>query len=339
MRLAVLGATGCLGGAVVSRALAAGHDVVPFARSPGAVVEGLASERLDLAHPSSLARALEGFDGVVHAAGTPAYDAPESVLGWLNAAASENAAAAARSAGVRRFVAFGSTDASLSDLARMDWSETRSVEQPVTAFGRIAKVTEECLVGLGTRRFEPVVLRLGQVHGKGAAHLVRRMLDEQRRLGALCIVGRGTEFLPTTARLNAAEAALLALTSEKAAHGIYHVLDRELVGQAMWLSRVAVALGLPDPRRGRSLRVERLVSAMRLGGVGSDEAHRRAVPSTLSTKRTREELGYEPVVSFEDGMRELEEDVAGAGGAAAMAARVKVPDEAAIADLRAAAAG
>ena len=77
-RLVILGATGSLGRHVLRQALAAGHAVTVFVRTPSRVpeeVEGRISVRkgdLALLEPSELARLITGHDGLINCAGNVA---------------------------------------------------------------------------------------------------------------------------------------------------------------------------------------------------------------------------------------------------------------------------
>ena len=76
--LLILGATGSLGQHVLRQALAAGHAVTVFVRTPSRVpmeVEGRISVRkgdLALVEPSELARLITGHDGLINCAGNVA---------------------------------------------------------------------------------------------------------------------------------------------------------------------------------------------------------------------------------------------------------------------------
>jgi uncharacterized protein len=67
MRIAVVGATGWLGGAVMREALERGHQVTAIARRPEplAELEGVTTRSADGTDPAALARAIAGQDAVV----------------------------------------------------------------------------------------------------------------------------------------------------------------------------------------------------------------------------------------------------------------------------------
>jgi len=109
MRIVVLGATGNIGSRTVSEALAAGHDVVAYARRPQAVPgrAGLTVVGGRLDDVDALSRAADGADALIVSVTGPTKDAgfmQRTLPGLVEAS---------RRAGVRRFVlvsAFGAGD-------------------------------------------------------------------------------------------------------------------------------------------------------------------------------------------------------------------------------------
>ncbi len=78
MRLFVLGATGHIGAHILDLALARGHQVTAFVRSPGKITrqdKALAIIQGDPLRADELARALSGHDAVLSALGLPAREA------------------------------------------------------------------------------------------------------------------------------------------------------------------------------------------------------------------------------------------------------------------------
>jgi uncharacterized protein len=108
MRLAVIGATGWLGGLFVREALARGHSVTAVIRDPAGTVslpEGVASALASIHDTPSLAAAIAGHDAVLSAYRTP-IQTPELMLPGARSLLD-----AARQRSVARVVWIGGTGA------------------------------------------------------------------------------------------------------------------------------------------------------------------------------------------------------------------------------------
>ena len=152
MRVAVLGASGFVGSALVET-LGDAHDVVAVARRAGsdANVEWVAA---DLTRESEAARALAGADVVVHlvhSLGQPDYERRDVAI-------AENVAAAAESAKVSQIVYLGGLgDESTADLSK----HLRSRHETGRALARgsvpVTTVRAGVVVGRGSAAFETIV--------------------------------------------------------------------------------------------------------------------------------------------------------------------------------------
>jgi len=138
--LAITGATGFVGSAVLDAALAAGHQVRALARRAQAARAGVEWVAGDLADTAALAALVAGADAVIHVAGLtntpdPAAFTPANVTGTANVLAAMTAA------GVRRLVfvsslsarepklsAYGASKAqaeALVEASALDWTTVR----------------------------------------------------------------------------------------------------------------------------------------------------------------------------------------------------------------------
>jgi len=104
MRIVVFGSTGMTGSAVVERAVARGHEVRAFARSPERVGEGAETVLGDAFDAEAVAAAIRGRDAVVTALGVPIVG-PTTALSRPTA----HVVHAAEAAGLRRLSAVLST--------------------------------------------------------------------------------------------------------------------------------------------------------------------------------------------------------------------------------------
>ncbi len=127
MIVALTGGTGFLGGHVLGRLIAGGHQVRALARKPQPVHDGVAWITGNLENPDDLC---VGADAVIHVAGVVNADAPTFDKG--NRQGTETMLAATRAAGVRRFVHVSSLSAREPQLSNYGASK-RAAEDAVVA--------------------------------------------------------------------------------------------------------------------------------------------------------------------------------------------------------------
>ncbi|MFN3432778.1 MAG: NAD-dependent epimerase/dehydratase family protein [Sphingomonas sp.] len=229
--LAVTGATGFVGSALVERALAAGHTLRALTRRPQRPRDGVVWIDGALDRPESLATLVDGADAIVHVAGV--VNAPTRA-GFVagNIDGTHAVLAAAGQAGVRRFVHVSSLSAREPDLSLYGWSKAEA-EALVQASG-----------------LDWSIVRPSGVYGPGDMEM--RDLFRAARLGLALLPPRGIVSLVAVddlARL------LLALAVRSVAPAIYEVDDghplthaamAQAIGRAVGRRRIA-KLHLPKP--------------------------------------------------------------------------------------------
>lgn len=138
--LAITGATGFVGSAVLHEALAQGHQVRALARRDQAVRAGVEWVRGDLGDTAALAALVQGADAVIHVAGlTNTPDPAEFTI--ANVTGTANIITAMKGAGIRRLVfvsslaarqpglsAYGASKAeaeAVVEASGLDWTTVR----------------------------------------------------------------------------------------------------------------------------------------------------------------------------------------------------------------------
>lgn len=123
--LAITGATGFVGSAVLDEALGQGHQVKALARRDQPPRAGVAWVRGDLGDEGALAALVQGADAVIHVAGlTNTPDVAE--FETANVTGTANVIAAMRGAGVRRLVFVSSLAARQPELSLYGASKARA---------------------------------------------------------------------------------------------------------------------------------------------------------------------------------------------------------------------
>ncbi|HTR46352.1 MAG TPA: NAD(P)-dependent oxidoreductase [Verrucomicrobiae bacterium] len=108
MKVALIGATGFVGSKILAEALRRGHQVTAIERRPGrlAAHPNLRALKIDVLHRDELARVLRGHD-VLISSFNPARGVPGPEVFQRHVRGHKAIIAAAKKAGVRRFLAVG----------------------------------------------------------------------------------------------------------------------------------------------------------------------------------------------------------------------------------------
>jgi UDP-glucose 4-epimerase len=246
----------------------------------------------DVRDPDAVARAMRGVDLIYHQAAVPSV--PRSVADprttmEVGVTGTLNVLLAARDAGVRRVV-YASSSSVYGDTPTMPKRE-HMAPRPLSPYA-ISKLTGEQLCGTFTRLYglETVALRYFNVFGplqdpdSAYAAVIPRFIAAVRSGHRPTVFGDGEQTRDFTYVDNVVEANLAAATVAGAAGGVYNIASGRSIGLNRTLALVGELLGRPvtadyvDPRPG-------------------DIRH-----SLADITSARTVLGYEPLVSFEDGL-------------------------------------
>jgi nucleoside-diphosphate-sugar epimerase len=241
---------------------------------------------------------------MVHAAGIADPAADPGSLGWAHVAGTENALNAARQAGCRRLIHISCADVTIYDGPRSFWNEDQAPPRPFGALAQTKLQAEELVRVSGKRGFRTTVLRPSLVWGPGdTTHLPRWQAEAED--GGIRIFGGGKKLLSTTFVDNLAHAALCALQTKVATGNVYYVVDTELSVSREFFTELSDALGWPAPRKSGPYRWAWLRCRTGLASLQPTEVIRRGHTSAFEMNRAKKDLGYEPIVPREHGMKEL----------------------------------
>jgi nucleoside-diphosphate-sugar epimerase len=308
VRCLVTGATGFVGGGVLRGLRAAGHEVVAYVRegSDSRAISDLERVVGDIGDPNRLAAAADGCDAFVHAAGIADARAHRDTLGWTHVAGTENAIAAARKAGCRRFVHISCADVTLYDGPRSFWTEADAPQRPYGDLALSKLHAEELVRVSGQKGFWTVALRPGLTWGPGDVMHFQQWKSEAES-GGIRIVGGGKKLLATTYIENLAHAVVRSLDTGVTTGNVYYVVDEELSVSREFFSEVSEALGWPRLKTTGPYGWAWLSCRTGLSPLHPTEVIRRGHTSAFDMTRAKKDLDYEPVVTRSQGMAELAE--------------------------------
>ena len=290
MRYVVTGAAGFIGSHLAETLTAAGHDVTgidsfteyydPALKEENA--RGLDVRRLDLAEDDL---DFTGYDGVFHLAGQPGVRSFGDVFPLYlrrNVLASQRVFEAASRDRVK--VVFSSSSSVYGAAERFPTPE-ETEPQPISPYG-ITKLACEHLVGAYAREFglECVVLRYFNAFGPrqrpdmAFMRIVNALAGGER----FAIFGDGDQSRGWTYVADIVDATVSAMERGSGVYNVGGALEASLNETIELLERVS----------GRTLEVRREPA------VPGDQRR-----TSADTTRAREELGWAPAVSLEDGLR------------------------------------
>jgi nucleoside-diphosphate-sugar epimerase len=258
----------------------------------------------DLGDPNRLAVAAATCDAVVHAAGIADPAADSDSLGWVNIAGTENAINAAKQAGCRRMIHISCADVTLYDGPRSFWNEDEAPPRPFGELARTKLQAEELVRVSGRRGFRTTALRPALVWGPGdTSHLPGWKAEADR--GGIQIVGGGKKLMATTFIGNLTHAVLCSLQAKVTTGNVYYVVDTELSVSREFFTELSAALGWNAPRSAGPYRWAWISSRTGLSSLHPSQVIRRGQTSAFEMNRAKQDLGYEPIVTREQGMTEL----------------------------------
>ena len=312
----VTGGSGFIGGRLVERLVASGARVRALARSDpsGAAVERLGAEavRGELGDRDSLASGAAGCEVAYHLAAHLGQWGPREEFFAGNVTGTENALAASREAGVRRFVHCGTEAALLAGEPLRNVDETAPLRPDSKALYPATKALAELAVrDAATDGFETVVVRPRLVWGKGDTTLLPEMVAAVEA-GRFAWIGGGGHLTSTTHVDNVVEG--LVRGAERGRSGeAYFVTDGEPVVFREFVSELLRTQGVEPPTRSIPAPLAAFVAAgseaaWRLLPLGGEPPLTRLAlwlssqECTIEIGKARAELGYEPVIDRAQGL-------------------------------------
>ncbi|XIA64682.1 NAD-dependent epimerase/dehydratase family protein [Bradyrhizobium sp. TZ2] len=288
MRILVAGATGAVGLRLVPQLIAAGHSVVGTTRTAAkaetikrmgaeaAIADGLDAPGIRAvviaAKPDVIIDQMTDLAAVTD---LRHFDRAFATTNRLRTQGTDFLLAAAREAGVRRFIA----------QSFCGWTYGRSGESAKTEADapnpdppQELRPTLEALEYLesavtGSTNPEGIVLRYGSFYGPDTGMLSRAMIDQIHRRRVPLIGGGGGRW--SFIHVDDAASATVAAIERGKPGNIYNIVDDEPAEVSEWLPAVAALLGARSPIRvpawlGRLFAGEHLVSMMTEVQAGSN---------------------------------------------------------------------
>jgi nucleoside-diphosphate-sugar epimerase len=318
----VTGGGGFLGGAVVRRLRERGDQVHSFSRGryPDLDALGGTQHQGDIADPIAVSRAAAGCDIVFHVAARAGVGGRYRDYHRANVLGTANVLTACRHHGIARLVYTSSPSVVFDgrDMAGVDESAPYPAHYEA-AYPRTKAEAERMVLRANGPALASVSLRPHLIWGPGDNHLIPRLLA-RARAGRLRRIGRESKLIDSVYIDNAADAHLLAADrlapGSSVAGKAYFITQGDPVPLWDLVNRILAAAGLPPVTRSVPAEVAYITgwlleTAYAVFRPASEPPLTRFVARELTTAHwfditaARRDLGYEPKVSLEEGLRRL----------------------------------
>jgi nucleoside-diphosphate-sugar epimerase len=321
----VTGGSGFIGGRLIGRLTREGVKVRALARSDDSAAKveaaGAHPVRGDLDDEDAMRAGAEGCKYAFHAAAKVEDWGDPADFERLNVDGTTRALRATRAAGVERFVHDGTEAALLAGAPLVNADESAPLRPDSKSLYPSSKARGERAVrNAGRPGFDTVVVRPRFVWGPGDATIVPALVDAVES-GKFAFIGGGRHRTSTTHVDNAVEGLVLAADRGRPG-GAYFVTDGDPIVFRDWIGKLLATRGIEAPDKS----VPRPVAAA-LAAAG--ETAWRLLPlkgtppltrmtvwvtgleCTLDDSAARRELGYEPVITRDQGLEQLAEESSG----------------------------
>lgn len=320
MKILVTGGAGFIGRRIVRRLLEQGHEIQVLGRSTRPRDDAIRFVTTDLSRETIPAKVCEGVDAIFHVAAKAGVWGSASSYHAANVLATRRVIEACCEHGVRFLVHTSSPSVVFTGQPFRGESEAVSYGRNwLCHYARTKAIAEqEVLAANGRRGLKTIALRPHLVWGPEDPHLIPKALARARS-GKLRIVGEGANRVDLTHVENAAHAHLLALDALSSGNHLggkaYFISQEEPVALWPWLNDLLALLGEPPVTRKVSFKTAYatgflLECVWRVLRLSSEPPMTRFVAVQLAedhwfdVSAARRDLGYEPIVSMEDGLRE-----------------------------------
>jgi nucleoside-diphosphate-sugar epimerase len=320
MKIFLTGASGFVGSHLAESLIAAGHEIVCHFRTPQASnIEpdpNLAIWSGSLNDVEGLSKRLQGLDVVIHCAAEMKLWNSEKSLLETNVLMTKHILESARQAGIKQFIFMSDASIAKNPLGQnLNVSEDRSL--PLLQnfpYSHSKSQAEQLVLEAGNETLRTISLRPASVWGKG--DVVDQTLGKAADLNKFGWFDQGNYPFSTCYIQNLCEAVKKALLSD-ANQESFFISDGPAIPFKQWMSMRLKAGHYKVP----TLSIPRLFAwplarftengwkYLPLRGeppLIREMVHLIAHPFSVSIQKAREQLAYEPILTVEMGILEIE---------------------------------
>ena len=319
MKVFLTGGSGFVGGAMIPALIQAGHQILAACRSQTSAekVRGLGARPVlvDFNDAEGLSRDLEDSQAIIHmAARLDVWGEYEDFYN-TNVRLTETLLEAANQTEIKTFIYVGAAAVVVNGDARFDVDESAPIpDNPAGYYGTTKAMAEDLIRKTLRSDKSHMILRPPFVWGLNCAAFDQ--IEEAVRKGRFFWVASGNYELSTCHVKNLTRAVALTLESDLR-NQTYFLTDGPAMNFRKFISRMLVARGVEPPGMSLPRPVCRISASLLEFAYRILALEGRPVITgilldlignqfSLNDEKARRELGFENVVDYEEGFRELE---------------------------------
>jgi 2-alkyl-3-oxoalkanoate reductase len=322
VRVVVTGATGFLGSRLCLQLKSGGYDVIGIGRSlekakfvSDAGVELIKCDLTDLEHVKSV---IPTGASIIHSAALSSSWGRYENFYKSNVTCTENIVSACLASSAARLVHISSPSIYCNDQHQLNIKETVSLPHAQISQYAATKLLAEKVVQSVGNKIPTVILRPQAIFGVGDLKIFPRLIDANNRTGVPFIDG-GKALIDITHISNVVEATILAVQKDNVAGKIYNITN----GEPMPFGNIAELLfskmNVELKKKSLSFRKAMIIAQVLEGTAKLLKIKKEPLLTkysacvlgrsrTLSIEAARNDLGYKPLISVEQGLDELASD-------------------------------
>lgn len=319
-RLFLTGGSGFVGRNLIRHYVAQGIEVVALVRSDAAETQvrkaGATPLRASLL-AADLATLMQGCDLLVHAAADTAHGYASPAQWQVNVTATQHLFAAAKLAGIPRAVHISTESVLLNGQPLTNASEDHPYPRHFAGAYSASKArAEQAVLALASDEFVVTIVRPRFVWGRDDSTALPQLVAAVQS-GKFAWISGG-RYLTSTTHIDNLCAGVQHAASRGANRGIYFITDGEPQPFRDFVTRLLATQGITPADKQVPRWLIRVLAwcgdcAFHLTGgriqspLNQQVYATSAVEVTLNIDRARKELGYQPAVTTQQGMAELEQ--------------------------------
>ncbi|GAA4470843.1 NAD-dependent epimerase/dehydratase family protein [Nibrella saemangeumensis] len=316
----VTGGSGFVGRNLIPLLLEKGYVVKALARSEKSAGQirqlGAISVQGDLQDLQALQTGMTGCTVVFHLAASINMWASEQELWADHVTGTENVLQAAKQAQVNRCIYLSTAMVVLNGKPIVDADERLQSDNLVDGYSRTKLAAEQRFLQANSETMQTVVIRPPIIWGKGDTSTLPQFVEAAQK-GQLMFIGGGNHLFVTSHIRNLCHALLLAGESTVGGE-VFFVTDGEKLQFKRFVKDYLATQGITVPDRSVPLPIAKGTAELlawfwrtfkRPGAPPfyPSMIHTVGLPYTLSDAKIRRQLGFQNVVTVEEGLREMSE--------------------------------